>query len=131
MKKNILMCYNIGLIAIFMLYVTYTWISWPTDLVLAVNPILLKVGVILPIISLIIFGYQAFVHRTKMWYLSAINMGSLSIVMLVVNYILTGPHLLESTSQLTVYMIGLFFAYAILMTMGIKYQKNILRTKSK
>ncbi len=109
---------------------TSTWISWPTNLVLAINPILLKVGVILPIISLIIFGYQAFVHRTRMWYLSAINMASLSIVMLVVNYILTGPHLLESASQLTIYMIGLFIAYAILMTMGIKYQKNILRTKS-
>ncbi len=132
MKKNLLLCcYNIGVIAIFMFYITSTWINWSTDFILTINSILLKVGVILPIIGLIMFGYQTLVHRSTIWYLSTINMASLSIVMLVVSWLFTSSSTLLTSGSLKVYMIILLFAYAILMTIGIKYKKNILRTKSK
>ncbi|ONI39027.1 hypothetical protein AN640_00445 [Candidatus Epulonipiscium fishelsonii] len=124
MKKNLLICYNICLIAIFLFYVTCCWINWPVDLILKINPSLIKVGSILPIISLMLFGYQTFVHRSLLWYLSSINMASLSIVMLGVNYVLT--NLLSSISQFKWYMMTLFVMYFVLMTIGIVCKKNIL-----
>ncbi len=126
MKNKIILGYNIAMIAVFLFYVTFSWFNWPTDFILGINPVLIQLGWILPLISLILFGYQAFTTRSVMWYIATLNMACLSICMLSVNYLLTNSFVLMSVAQMNSYMMVLFSVYIGLMSIGIICKKKIL-----